>query len=407
MSIPTPKVEIGFDLTDSPIGPFFRLDDDESGRLDNTEYRLGGTIFVDVTDRVRQISVSRGKTRRFANFQAGQLQVEFNNHDRAFDPLYPDSPFAGNIIPRREIRVSFGTGVQFTGWIDDWDLSYSVDGNSIAGAVASDAFTILANQLLTEGTPTQERTDVRIAESLSDPNVNWPTDLRDLESGTVDVGTQAIAAETNALTYMQNVTETESGLFFIGKDGSVTFRNRAQAPTSEGLVTFDQGTNIPYAKIEIIFGAELLYNQVSIANEGGTTQTVNALTSQGEYGIRQLSITNLLGATDAQSLDLANRLLDQYREPEYRVEQLEVNLHDLDPAEQEEVLGLELGSVCKVEFTPNGIGDPIERFISVIKIDNRVTVDRHFIQFGFQEIKFLALVLDDAVFGKLDEGTLG
>ena len=115
MSIPTPKVEIGFDLTDSPIGPFFRLNDDESGRLDNTEYRLGGTIFVDVTDRVRQISLNRGKTRRFANFQSGQLSVEFNNHDRAFDPLYPDSPFAGNIIPRREVRVSLGTAVQFSG----------------------------------------------------------------------------------------------------------------------------------------------------------------------------------------------------------------------------------------------------------------------------------------------------
>lgn len=407
MSIPTPKVEIGFDLTDSPIGPFFRLDDPVSGRLDNTEYRLGGTIFVDVTDRVRNISVNRGKGRRFANFQSGQLSVEFNNHDRAFDPLYPDSPFAGNIIPRREIRVSLGTAVQFTGWIDDWDLSYTPDGNSLAGAVASDAFTILANQSVTAGTPVQERTDERIATVLSDPNVNWSTELRDLEEGTVDVGTQEITANTNALTYMQNVTETESGLFFIGKDGSVTFRNRVQAPTSVGLVTFDQGANIPYAKIGIIYGAELLYNQVNIANDGGTTQTANDLTSQGEYGIRELTIGGLLGATDQQSLDLANRLLDQYSDPEYRVEQLEVNLHDLNATDQEKVLGLELGSVCKVEFTPNGIGDPIERFISVIKIDNRVTVDRHFIQFGFQEIKFLALVLDDAVFGKLDEGTLG
>lgn len=407
MSIPTPKVEIGFDLTDSPIGPFFRLDDDTAGRLDNTEFRLGGTIFFDVTDRVRNIRVSRGKGRRFANFQSGQLEVEFNNHDRAFDPLYPDSPFAGNIIPRREVRVTLGTAVQFTGWIDDWDLSYTPDGNSLAGAVASDAFTILANQTLTAGTPTEERTDERIATVLDDPNVDWPLSLRDLEQGSVNVGTQEIDTSTNALSYMQTVTETESGLFFIGKDGSVTFRNRVQAPTSVGLVTFDQGANIPYSRIEIIYGSELLYNQVNITNEGGTTQTANDLTSQGEYGVRELAISNLLGATDAQSLDLANRLLSQYREPEYRVEQLEVNLHDLNATDQEKVLGLELGSVCKVEFTPNGIGDPIERFIGVISISNTVEVDRHFIQFGFQEVKFLPLVLDDSVFGKLDEGTLG
>ena len=275
----------------------------------------------------------------------------------------------------------------------------------MAGAVASDAFTILANQSLPQGTPTEQRTDQRISTSLDD--VAWAGDLRDLEEGTVDVGTQEIDENTNALTYLQKVTETESGLFFIGKDGSVTFRNRVQAPSSTGLVTFDQGSNIPYAKIGIIYGAELLYNRVNINNVGGTLQVANDAPSQGEYGVRELSITDLLGATNEQSLALANRLLDNYREPEYRVEQLEVNLHDLDSTDQETVLGLELGSVCKVEFTPNGIGDPIERFISVIKIDHRVTVDRHFVQFGFQEIKFLALVLNDAVFGKLDEGTLG
>ncbi len=407
MSIPTPKVEIGFDLTDSPIGPFFVLDNDTRGRLDNTEFRLGGTIFVDVTDRVRTISVTRGKSRRFASFQAGQLDVEFNNHDRAFDPLYPDSPFAGNIIPRREIRVSMGDSIQFSGWIDDWDLTYSPDGNSIAGAVASDAFTILANQSLTAGTPTQERTDQRIATSLSDPGVNWANSLRDLEQGTVDVGTQEIDADTNALSYMQKVTETESGLFFIGKTGSVTFRNRLQAPSSTDLVIFDQGENIPYANIEIIYGAELLYNQVTIANAGGGTAVANDLDSQSEYGIRGLNITDLLGANDLQSVDLAVRIIDQYSEPEYRVQQLEVNLHDLDEIDQDTVLGLELGSICQVRFTPNGIGDPIERFISVIKIDHNINPDRHFIQFSFQEIKFLALVLDDEVFGKLDVANLG
>jgi len=407
MSIPTPKVEIGFDLTDSPIGPFFVLDSDTRGRLDNTEYRLGGNIFFDVTDRVRTISLNRGKSRRFASFQAAQLDVEFNNHDRAFDPLYPDSPFAGNIIPRREIRVSMGADIQFSGWIDDWDLTYSPDGNSIAGAVASDAFTILANQNLTAGTPTEERTDQRIASALDDPGVNWATSLRDLEEGTVDVGTQEIASDTNALTYMQKVTETESGLFFIGKTGEVTFRNKLQAASSADLVIFDQGDNIPYANIEIVYGAELLYNKVTIANAGGGTAVASDLDSQSEYGIRELSITDLLGANDLQSVDLAVRLIDQYSVPEYRVQQLEVSLHDLDETDQETVLGLELGSICQVRFTPNGIGDPIERFISVIKIDHNINPDRHFVQFSFQEIKFLALVLDDAVFGKLDVANLG
>ena len=68
---------------------------------------------------------------------------------------------------------------------------------------------------------------------------------------------------------------------------------------------------------------------------------------------------------------------------------------------------LELGSVCKVAFTPNGIGDPIEKFIQVISLNNSVKPTTHYVTFGFQEIKYLSLVLDDAVFGKLDAGTLG
>jgi len=407
MSIPTPKVEIGFDLTDSPIGPFFRLDDDVAGRLDNTDYRLGGKIFYDVTDRVRTITWSRGKSRRFANFQAGSLSVEFNNHDRAFDPLYVDSPFYGNIIPRREIRVTSGAAIQFTGWIDDWGLTYTPDGNSLADAIASDAFTIIANQTISAETPIVQTTGERIDAILSSPGVAWSNELRSIETGEKNVGTQEIADNTNALNYMQKVTETEAGLFFVGKNGAITFRDGTQTATSLDLVTFDQQGGISYNNIGIVYGAELLYNEVTIANVGGGTATARDTASQGEYGIRSLTITDLLGATDEQSIELAIKYADLYSAPEYRIEQLEVGLHDLDPADQETVLNIELGSICKVVFTPNGIGDPIEKFIQVIRMNHNVRPESHFVTFGFQEIKYLALVLDDAVFGKLDVGTLG
>jgi len=404
MSIPTPKVEIGFDLTDSPIGPFFVLDDDERGRLNNEDYRLGGTIFFDVTDRVRTISINRGKARRFANFQSSQLQVEFNNHDRAFDPLYPESPFAGNIIPRREIKVSSGGELQFAGWIDDWDLTYTPDGNSIAGAIASDAFTILAKQTIDEQTPTVERSDQRIAKVLDE--VNWADDLRDLEQGQINVGTQEIPDASNALNYMQKVTETENGFFFVGKDGSIVFRNRVQTPDSDDLIVFDQSTNIPYTALEIIYGAELLYNRIIVQNVGGNRALAVEEESQAEYGVRNLALNDLLGENDATSASLALEFLDLFAEPEYRVEQISVALHDLDPADQEKVLGLDLGSVTELRFTPNGIGDEIQRYMSVIRITHRVTPDRHFVDFGFQEVKFLSLVLDDEFFGRLDQNTL-
>lgn len=405
MAIPTPKVEIGFDLTDSPIGPFFRLNDDIAGRLDNTEYRLGGTIFYNVTDRVRSLAITRGKSRRFTNFPAGQAVVEFNNHDRAFDPEYTSSPFAGNIIPRREIRISSGTAIQFTGWVDDWNLTYTPDGNSIADAAALDATTILAKQTLSVGTPTQELTSARVNSKLTD--AGWSAELRDIQTGTVDVGTQEIEANQNALAYLEQVTATEAGLLFVDKQGRVAFRPRRQAPSSDTLVTFDQNSGIPYQAIGITYGSELLYNKVTIANVGGGTATVSNLASQGEYGVREYSATDLLGASDAQSVDLAVYYADLYSEPEYRIDALEINTEDLSTAHQEDLLGLEIGSVCKVSFTPNNIGDPIVKYVQVIRIEHSVTPSFHKTTLGFQEIKYLLLVLDDAVFGKLDEAYLG
>ena len=87
MPLPNPQVFVGFDLTDTGVGPFAVLDDEVRGILDG-EYVLAGTIFYNITDRVRKISISRGKPRDFGNFTTGAANVEFNNHDRAFDPLY-------------------------------------------------------------------------------------------------------------------------------------------------------------------------------------------------------------------------------------------------------------------------------------------------------------------------------
>ncbi len=65
MAIPATTVEIGFDLS-ALGGPFFILDDPVQGVLDNTEYTLGGTLFYDVTEYVRSVSVRRGKSRQLS-----------------------------------------------------------------------------------------------------------------------------------------------------------------------------------------------------------------------------------------------------------------------------------------------------------------------------------------------------
>lgn len=401
MAIPTPKVEVGFDLTASNIGPFLRLNDPVSGQLDNADWTLGGTIFVDITDRVRSISISRGRNNDFANYTSGQISIEFNNHDRAFDPLYADSPYVGNIVPRREIRISAGDERQFTGFIEDWNLSYTPDGDSIATAMANDTLGNLAGQTLSATTPPEELTGARVNRILDSADVNWSATSRNIDEGAALLSSTAIADDTNALQYLQLVASTEPGELFISKSGDITFKDRTKAPTSASLIEFGNG-QIPFQNLQVVYGSENLYNEVVVSRVGGGTAVAFDSTSQGEYGIRNLTQTDLLYATDAQSVELALVYAERYSEPEYRFDSVEVALHKLNGTHQADVLGLELGSICKITFTPNGIGDAIVRYLEVIRIEQTIRPDTHFMTLGFQAVDYASLVLDDAEFGKLN-----
>jgi hypothetical protein len=403
MAMPVEKVEVGFDTSFSGAGNFFTLDSATKGQLNNASFPLGGLQFIDVTERVKTFSISRGKSSLFASFPAGQLNVEFNNHDRAFDPLYDQSPFAGNIVPRREIRVSTADEVQYTGWIDDWAFSYLPNGDSVAEAIAYDATSIISNQVLSAGTPTAQKTGARVSAILD--QINWSPESRNIDTGEANLSTFPIQANENAFSYLQQIAASEPGLVFIDKDGRLTFIDRSQTPTSANFVQFG-ATAIPFQNLEVSYGSDNLYNRVIIARAGGGTATATDTQSIEDYGLRVLEAPEVLLATDNDLAELALVLAQQYSQPEYRFSSLEVALHKLDPAEQEDVLSVDLGSICRVDFTPNGIGSQISRFVQVISINHTVRTDRHFVEFGFQSVEYAYLVLDDAEFGKLDSYSL-
>lgn len=404
MSIPNIQVLVEFEGFDPTYQPYFELDNSEKGRLDNTEYPLAPVDLLNVTGRVRSYTFNRGKSARFSNFQAGGLSVVFNNHDRAFDPLYTDSPFFGEIVPRRKIVIIVDNIPVYTGFIEDWDLSYDPSGDSIATAKCYDGLYILAGQRITSHTPVEQTTGERIEAILDRPGVAWSSEDRDIDTGIISVGTQEVSDGVNALNYLQKVTDTEPGLLFVDGNNILTFRDRYK--TSGTAITEFSNESIPFSNLEVVYGSELLYNEITIANVGGGTAVATDEQSEAEYGVRALQITDLLGATDEQSVNLAVYYANKFSQPSYRFESLEVLVHALDEAEQAEILALELGDVATVKFTPNGIGDSIERTVEIISIEHTANVDSYFVQFGFQELKNEYFILDDQVFGRLDEGIL-
>jgi hypothetical protein len=407
MSIPATTVEIGFDLS-ALGGPFFILDDPVQGVLDNTEYTLGGTLFYDVTEYVRSVSVRRGKSRQLDRFTAGGASIEFNNNSRAFDPENTASPFFGQIIPKRTIKVETGGSAVFYGVVDDWNLNYDISGLSLAGADCVDGFTLLAQRALTGGTETSQKTGARINAILDRTEVNWPASLRDIDTGATTLQADVIEDGTNVLEYLQTVTDTEPGSIFMGADGFIVFKDRSVAPVSAGLVVFsDDGTGVEFSDVQVVYGSELLYNYIQIERDNGGTAIVQDADSINSYGQQALIQSGLLMNTDADALELANYLLGQYSEPEYRFESLTVQLEALSPTDQASVLGLEIGETAQIKFTPNNVGSQIDKYATIIKIDHEMLPMSHRITFGFQTLDYASLVLDDLEFGILDTNRLG
>jgi hypothetical protein len=407
MAVPNTTVEIGFDLS-SLGGPFFTLDDVVQGVLDNTQFVLGGSLFYDVSEYLIEVNSERGRSRELDRYSAGQISVVLDNRARTFDPLNTSSPYYGQIIPHREIRVESNGTALFYGLIDDWNLEYQPNGDNRAIVVASDGFGLLATQGLSAYTNTLELSGNRITAILDRPEVNWPASTRVIDSGLATLQADVVESGTNVLDYLQTVNFSEPGSIFIGKNGYFNFQDRTSPINSSSIITFaDNGTGTPFNNLMVVYGSEQLYNRVSVTRTNGTAQIVDDTDSQNQYGISILEQNDLLLNSDSDSLLLAQYLLSRYSEPEYRFEALEVELANLSTPQQNAVLGLELTDVIQIKFTPNNVGSQIDKYAQVTGITHRTNSISHVVTLNLSTLDYANFVLNDTIFGVLDDDRLG
>jgi hypothetical protein len=188
----------------------------------------------------------------------------------------------------------------------------------------------------------------------------------------------------------------------VGKSGNLVFRDRLDATPNTGSVTefADDGSGIPFQLTTVNYGSELLYNQATV-NAGVGTATADNSRSQVAYGVSSYELDTLVSTT-TQLQNLADFLVQKYGDPEYRFETITVNYDSLTSGQKAEMLALEVGDISRVTFTPNGVGDPISQYGQVIRVGNTAGPGRHDMTISFTSLDWTFLVLDDAVFGKLD-----
>jgi hypothetical protein len=376
------------------------------------ELSNGSGGWHDLTSYTRAVNVSRGRSRELDVFESGTLSVELDNRSRAFDPLYSSSPFYGDIVPRREIRVLVNGYRVYHGSVNTWSLSYDVSGQSIAMANATDALMYFANQTLPALTPSSQLPGARISYIYTQSGIGWPSGVSAVvAAGQTTLQADTITAGTNVLDYLRLVERTERGYLFISRNNELKFYDKTSVGTPGATISslvFSDAGNIPYQNIEVTYGTESFYNTVTLSRVGGTASvTGDEPDSVTEYGASVYSDSDLLYNTQQDMTDTANMMAAKYGWPEYRFNSLTVMMNPLSTTDQTNIAQLDLVDIVQVTFTPNGVGSAITKYVRIIGIEHEMAIDAHYVRLKFAEVDNEYFLLDSNVFGRLDYNLLG
>lgn len=397
------KVSIAFDLSANGVGSWFTLDDATKGVLDGATYVLAGDVLTDVTSDVRSVQIRRGRSRQLSKFTAGNANITLSNATRKYDPQYASSPYYGSIVPRKQVVIERDGYTLGTFLSEDWNFSYDLSADNTAEVSCVDGLAQLAAYNLDASTRTAQVTGTRIGAVLD--TIGWPTPQRAISTGQATLGADTVAADTNALAYLQKVEASEPGALFVNRAGAVTFKDRNDLQSFTSGVTFaDDGTGIGFQDIEVTYGTEELFNSVAVTYVGGTVTSVSTA-STTSYGTLDTTIDSLLGSSaDAQAL--ADWMVGKYAQPTYRITGLSVNLDGVTTAQQTQLLGLDLGDVVYVTWTPNATGAAIAQYCTVEGIEHNATPAAHMVNLTLAKT-FASFLLDSSTFGVLDTNSLG
>jgi len=395
----------------------FTLDDAIYGQLDGQGVLDGNFEGIDVTEYVKSVQLRRGRSSSLDNFEAGSVSIVLNNNDRRFDPINDASPYwdvttnETGVQPRRQVTVSLADELVFVGSITTINIAYNQDlSDAIIGA--SDDFVLLANQSVTTTfTPPIEISGTRITSILDLPEINFPTDQRNIATGGKDLQALAIDAGTNALQYMQACATADQALLFVSRDGTLTYTDPvstiwyydvaadfvdANEPITAGVV--------PYTGINTITDQTFLYNKVVVAKEGGIEYISDDATSQASYGISTLTLTGLLLENDTDADALSAQLLAAYKDPVYRFDDMQFVVNGMGSNSRTTLNQLDIGDGIKIVRT-FATGSPltVERYYQVDRLQHTITPTQHQVTVGLGDLKTViyAFILDDTTFGTL------
>jgi len=299
--------------------------------------RLGsGTLPIEITDLVTRVGIRRGRNRITSKFEFGSADVVLYDQNGDWNPTNSAGAYYPNLVPLRQIII-YATylGVDyyiFSGYITNYDTGFR-QGNEDVSTVTLrcvDAFKLLAGSAITTvtGAAAGQLSGARVDALLN--AVEWPISLRN-----IDVGESTLQADPgtsrNVLEALQTVENSEFGGIFIDGESKINFvdRNSLITRPATSVYTFsDTGSNISYTNAVVAFDDTTIANDVTVNRLGGTAQNVFDQPSIDKYFLHSGIREGILVQTDSESLNQARGILATRKDPEVRIDSIQLNLYD-------------------------------------------------------------------------------
>jgi hypothetical protein len=375
----------------------------------------GRTDFADVTEFVLSVSIRRGRATQIDTMSVGQCTIVLDDRasSRAFDPANTASPYVQSgygISPRRFVQVYAGTANQeplFAGRVNDLNIDYQMPNNSVAVVSAVDDLSAFGRTNLVAFTPTSQLTSARVSAILDRTEVSYSTATRNIATGAATCGTVAYDDNDNVKAAIDAVVHAEDGRFFISRGGTATFQSRIDYTFGTAIMTFSDagGTAYPYQEVSIGYGAETLYNRVQVGVQGLAVSTAIDSASITEFGLNTLALGDLPLDTQAAGTTLASNLLDKYKNPVFRFDEISTLLNGMGSAAGEDVCQLEIGDLVAVTKTyTTGSPATVSETMYVENISHEITPSFHRVRLGLGQAALLtAFILNTST---LDDVTV-
>lgn len=325
-------------------------------------------------DEVRAVTITRGRSSTRGAFTPGFASIVLDNRDGEFDPNNTSSTYAGDLNPGTPVRIRAVYNVTtydvFYGHVKRWPVSYTLPSESTVTVEVTESLALITNYHLEDHAEAEESTDTRIGNLLDE--VGWPAARRNLDTGVATVAA-ASGYTGDAGDLLNQAVEAEQGTFFIADDGKATFYNRIQYSSASSAATFGP-SNLTYSNPTFSYDDDYLINNAAVTGADDDTQEATDSTSIATYGPSASNIgtiTNDSIVNGAHALNVAEWLIGKYKDIVVRIASIQIHPEKDAANLYPQVLGLDLGSVIRVIYSPPS-GDDIDQTCKIERVKHQL-----------------------------------